>query len=391
MKLNFSILIPRCSPHVILSELERHLRSEAWEIWRGGNDLTALGIGASHRAINLSDRTIFSVNSIGDAAAIEVSVEFQAVRSVAAEVQTLRVRQRHEAILAHVCEYLGVQWIEQEPSEERDAPIAPIESSSIEEDAEHSWVVSDESFVQSTSSAPISAPIYSEVASALEEHAEERASFRTSLQSASQFSKTLAFAGVLTACVGVLAFFSVRQWKHSSPTPSRSSAPSLASPSRSPDSLDSPHAPAAGEVATRESSPTTLNRSTPSLQSDDVKLWVNEWAASERTRDADVQTNFYADHVRPYLNHASYNRRALYLDKQDAIRNRKGLWTFNVEHVSIRKRNKRVALVDLTKHFMTQAGTVEVAEQWIPSRLVLVRVDGRWKISAEQDFSARSR
>jgi hypothetical protein len=395
MNLHFSLLIKHCSREVILSELEADLRSEAWEIWRVEDGLVASGIGTSTRVVNLADRTSFSISSFEDSVVVDVRVEFQAVRSLSADSQALRVRQRHEAIIAYVCDRLRLQWdqyklprVEIEPQSSEPDPSIRRDPAPLQREAEETFISHASSTssdftlgtpfrppAQSTDSAPISGKI-------------------------SLLNRALVTVSMLSLLI-VMIFFSIRQWKYlsrlsvhqpASKSASEPSAVNSSNSSRLPRSLDPPPRNMTDETYKKGSAADLRNPSTPALQHpDDVKLWVADWAASERTKDAGIQTAFYADRISPYLSHESYDKATLYQDKQAAIRNRKGLWTFAVEDVSIRRRNENVVLVNLTKHYMTQAGTVEVSEQWIPSSLVLVRTNGRWTIAAERDLRSRTR
>jgi hypothetical protein len=299
------------------------------------------------------------------------------------ESQALKVRHRHEAILACVCESLKLQCSYQELS-----------------DAE----TQSKSFEDNPSSHKDSKPLPVDFGEAAFEHGADSASFVAAVHLPSRSptrntnvltvgkrlprKRTLIYASVVSLLMALLVFWSVRLWT------SRFQAVLNTSKHLSRKSLH-PLDPNGAHTADRTSaieSEATLPKVIPALQHpEDVKLWVDDWAASERTKDPGIQTSFYADNVSPYLNHVSCDRISLYHDKQNAIRERKGLWTFSVEKVSIHKKNPNIVLVKLIKHFMTQAGTVEVAEQWIPSRLVLVRTNGGWMISAEEDLERHAK
>jgi ketosteroid isomerase-like protein len=370
MKLQFLATIKHCSRGRILDELERHLRTEAWEIWRTDEGLTATGIGVFPRVINVADRTNFFVSSSAASISIKVLIDFSAVGSSSLESQTLKVRQRHEAILTEVCERLQVGWSCGEFSETESKPQPLKTHPSVEE--ESGRFSGDSEKAHSTSAAAstaVSSPIDSP---------------------SSALARYIVPSATLLLLLAAFFFFYVRQGNDRLPTFRNGSAPSI-NPAKSHQPLVSSGPNIPSDPSQKETSTSLLKSVAPPRHPADVRLWLADWAAAERAKDADNQMTFYADKVRPYLDHASYDRVAIYHDKQDVIRKRNGLWTFGVEDISIRKQGHNVVIVNLTKHFMSQTGNVEVSEQWIPARLVLVRINGCWMISAEQDFLPRVR
>jgi len=117
----------------------------------------------------------------------------------------------------------------------------------------------------------------------------------------------------------------------------------------------------------------------------EMKLWLQNWAASMRTRDANAQAAFYADTLDRYLNQRNVSREAVLRDREATNRMRKGLWTVKMEDIVIERQTDSEADVRLVKHFMDEQETSEILESFVPTRLTLRRLNGEWKITSEQD------
>jgi ketosteroid isomerase-like protein len=133
--------------------------------------------------------------------------------------------------------------------------------------------------------------------------------------------------------------------------------------------------------------PASLPDSTPesATNSAELKLWLQNWAASMRTRDANAQAAFYAETLDRYLNQRNVGREAVLRDREATNRMRKGLWTVKMEDVVIERQTESEAEVRLVKHFMDEQETSEILESFVPTRLTLKRMNGEWKITSEQD------
>jgi hypothetical protein len=123
----------------------------------------------------------------------------------------------------------------------------------------------------------------------------------------------------------------------------------------------------------------------PTTSSAELKLWLQNWAASMRTRDANAQAAFYANTLDRYLNQRNVGREAVLRDREATNRMRKGLWTVKMEDVVIERQTDSEADVRLVKHFMDEQETSEILESFVPTRLTLKRLNGEWKITSEQD------
>ncbi len=125
--------------------------------------------------------------------------------------------------------------------------------------------------------------------------------------------------------------------------------------------------------------------STTATSSAELKQWLQNWAASMRTKDANAQAAFYADTLDRYLNQRNVSREAVLRDREATNRMRKGLWTVKMEGVVIERQTDSEADVRLVKHFMDEQETSEILESFVPTRLALKRMNGEWKITSEQD------
>ena len=133
--------------------------------------------------------------------------------------------------------------------------------------------------------------------------------------------------------------------------------------------------------------PAPLPESTPlsATSSAELKLWLQNWAASMRTRDANAQAAFYADTLDRYLDQRNVSKEAVLRDREATNRMRKGLWTVKMEDIVIERQTGSEAEVRLVKHFMDEQETSEILESFVPTRLTLKRLNGEWKITSEQD------
>jgi ketosteroid isomerase-like protein len=117
----------------------------------------------------------------------------------------------------------------------------------------------------------------------------------------------------------------------------------------------------------------------------DLNVWLQEWAAAMRTRDASAQAAFYADSVDRYLDHRNVTRDVVLRDRESTIHMRKGLWTVKMEKVVIRQTGSE-AEVRLVKHFIDESEQSEIMESFVPARLILKKVGTTWRITSEEDL-----
>ncbi|HZY62800.1 MAG TPA: hypothetical protein VFE38_09760 [Edaphobacter sp.] len=140
-------------------------------------------------------------------------------------------------------------------------------------------------------------------------------------------------------------------------------------------------------VTTKKTSTTEKVEPSASESSQDVKEWIKAWAAAMRTRSAQTQVSFYADPVDRYFLRSAVDRDQLLKDKQAEIDKRQGTWTVDAENVVIASETASDAVVRLTKHITQEAPPGIIREWHIRTQLKLKRINGNWKITAEQTLS----
>ena len=160
-----------------------------------------------------------------------------------------------------------------------------------------------------------------------------------------------------------------------------------------PPAVHSPIIP--GPLPSKQKAPETLPLTNPPAKSDtnlepseasvEVKRWLQGWAASMQTRDANAQASFYADRLDRYLDQRNVGRSAVLRDREATIHMRKGLWTVKMEDIVIERQTDSEAEVRLMKHFIDQPEQSEILESYVPTHLTLKRINGQWKITSEQD------
>jgi ketosteroid isomerase-like protein len=146
----------------------------------------------------------------------------------------------------------------------------------------------------------------------------------------------------------------------------------------------------AGETSSAPVAPSPDTTAESAASSADLKPWLQDWAASMRTKDANAQAGFYADTLDRYLNQRNVGRDAVLRDREATNRMRKGLWTVKMEDIVIERQSGSEADVRLVKHYMDEQETSEILESFVPTRLTLKRLNGKWKITSEQDLPSLS-
>ena len=149
-------------------------------------------------------------------------------------------------------------------------------------------------------------------------------------------------------------------------------------------------APSGKTVPPAPPPPTPDRIADPATSSADLKLWLQSWAASMRTKDANAQASFYANTMDRYLEQRNVGRDAVLRDREATIHMRKGLWTVKMEDLVIERQTGSEAEVRLVKHFIDEPEQSEILESFVPTRLTLKRIDGQWQITSEQDLPSLS-
>jgi hypothetical protein len=397
MKLYLTKIVEDRSPAVVLQALERCLKREAWEIQRYDTQVVALGIGTSHNSVNLSDNATFEIDSSEGATKVELEAEFQQVWFLSEEAQNDKVYARFESIFSNLRATLNLA--PESPSSGNGVAPQPKSSSELTSLGDPS--------IAAVESIPPSELGRNEPETVLQASDYElKAVFAATLRSPepskapSQLSslhdmprrlrvRAASLIAVATVAAVFMLFWLSYSKAHLTSETYPKPVPSLQRATRN--DAAQPHVnPVAPSPlpSTKENLPDTTDLTTPSspATTTDPQRWLELWAAAQRTRDAKLQASFYAGEVRPYLALEKANRDVVYQSKQNDLLNRKGLWTFKIEDVSIRRQSPNSASVLLKKHFMTQRGSVKVSEQLIPSFFTLNRTQDGWRITGERDL-----
>jgi hypothetical protein len=121
-----------------------------------------------------------------------------------------------------------------------------------------------------------------------------------------------------------------------------------------------------------------------STSPEDIKVWVEKWAAAMSTGDPQEQISFYADPVDRYFLNGNVSRNQLLRDKQAEIADRSGLLAFKAEDVVIDHRTESKIVMRLLKHIIIKSPSASIREQRIKTQLKLTLIDGKWKITSER-------
>jgi hypothetical protein len=118
-----------------------------------------------------------------------------------------------------------------------------------------------------------------------------------------------------------------------------------------------------------------------------IYLWVQDWAAAQRSRDPVAQASYYADTVDQYLTHSGVTQDFVLQDKKAGIEGRAPLWSVTIDHIFVESQSATGARLQLVKHVLakTQKGKPAVSAAKI--QLKLERVEGTWKIVEERQVS----
>ena len=390
MKLHLTKIVEDRSPVVVTKALEKSLKREAWEIHRSDQHVVALGIGTSRSAVNLSDKATFEIDVREGATTVQVEAEYQYTWFLSEEAQNDTVHSRIESVFATRRAELDLApELLNAPSAVPDPPPPGSEITTQPDD-------SMEAIATPALPEGYRAPAQPAALLEVDEHSQAPTSV-SEVQEASTYlaAPTLATprfesAAVPLSMVSILVALCVifGIWHFTTLPISRNATkpvPSvaIATPTSLPPLGIHPTPPIF--LRTKQPNPPAIPSQSDS-QSEDLMRWLQQWAASERTRDAKTQASFYADDVRPYLSLDRATRDAIYRNKQDSIQNRKGLWTFKIDKVAIRSASGDEASVVLKKVVMAQTNSVEVSEKRISSFLTLKRTQNGWQITGERDL-----
>lgn len=393
MKLQFTKIVEDRSQVLVAKALEKSLKREAWEIHRQDNHMVALGFGPSRNAVNLADKATFDIDSSEGATTVQVEAEYQYTWFLSEESQDDTVQIRIESVFANMRAELDLAPERLNAQSEAEVPPKYISATPTYFDAAISAseaAAPPRLAEKNCDPAPLTS--FFEVEKSCEEPtiAFELQEASKDITGPSKATRRFGFAAARLTAASILVALCVSFGiSHSRARRITDNATKPAPPV--PAATQIPVPSPAIHLTPLHSLPAepTLPHAVPAksdAQSQEIMSWLEEWAASERTRDAKTQAGFYADDVRPYLTLDHASRSVVYQSKQDTIDNRKGLWTFKIDGVAVRQASGDEASVLIKKVVMTQTNSVEISEKRIFSFLTLKRAQGVWRITGERDL-----
>jgi hypothetical protein len=440
--------IPSQDPEIVLRALETCLRDVATDIVRTGLQITMRGLGPSPRVINRRDTAVLRVESEADQTVINADVTFQASAFLGDVPQDDVVRSKLNRVFEQMKMQLDLDHrrasrlpsppvtqstrstaeetasppptpevrlttpnlaepslrpqppirksepIESKPVKPESEPIQPqlVEQQPAHEQPPSTVVAARPPATKNISDTPCpnNPPPYKMVW--------EPAPQAAILPVSSAASYALKTVVVLAASVILLgpSLYLVRHHASATtlPTPPPTTTQPLAvspkpltttQPSASttpPPTTILPPTPTPPPPAKTASLPSA---SSAALNASDPKVWLQNWVAAMRTRDAAAQASFYADPTDRYLGKSNVSKADILQDKHVAIVNREGLWTVKLEEITLNRQSEDEVTVHLVKHYMAETEPAQISEQFVPSRLKLRRINNQWKIISEQD------
>ena len=431
MKLQLSETISAQNTDLVLRELEICLRDIATDIVRSGSQLTAFGIGPSHRRKNHNDKAILEVRLERDVAVIQVNATFQASALLGDQPQDSVVRSKFEMVFS--CLKAQLSAFSGAPisiSKEIQTRASPVVQASFTRSAESTDLPETQPIsLSGVPAAPVEMPLpnpprYREThkiqkvqeiqevqkIQELELPAVEHRipTVRPSPGSLSSYAepKHSTPVWVILVCVAIFCMLLVpvlrqRYRWHTAKTsnstsvspPGNSQAVKPSPPQPATDKVNSPSQssfPQASTPPNPQTEPAPSEASTATVFSrgpnPSLRQRLEDWGVALRSRDATAQAAFYSSRVHPYLKNQDVDNKFVLHDKQASIRRRQGLWTIKLEEIKVEDETPSTARVHLIKHVMDETNGAPVAERSVPSQLHLKRVGGQWYITAERDL-----
>jgi ketosteroid isomerase-like protein len=404
LRIKISDTLETSDTEMILQALERSLRDVSMEVVRQGRQITLRGLGPSQRTMNHNDITVLEVNTESNRTVIRADVTYQASALLGEMSQDDIVRSKLERVIDSVKMRTGVRGVRVPAAAMAPVPEPVVVMAKPIRVVETPAVVAPQAEAVVTVSAPVVPrgvlepvePIIpvqqrpgtsSSASSSIPQQSEERQEVRILEVLQPEESKQARPWGIAAAvaCVlaAVLVFLAwpyllglVEKGTHSG---SGSVNVERVRPSSEASSRLGPN-----EQKILESGSATAKRALIHREADPA-VWVQSWVAAMRTQDATEQASFYADPVDRYFFKSNVSNADVLADKQRAIENRRGLWTVRLENVAIERRPDSTVRVRMVKHFISQPEDGQISEQSIRSQLELKRINGEWKITAEQN------
>lgn len=425
MDFHFNKVIKSRTPPQVALQLEACLEEQAWRVWIVGDRFFAYGIGPSAHSINPHDQTTLEVKEVNGGTIVLIEVSYQGLDTSSVEDQNHIVWSKIEAVFEslrlklHLEPQMIVTQFAGEPIGHVTSSPVEIKSEAIQSSGEGQAVFIEETpfkkpasqqektkvstpppLVADRSTLTDHQPISSSSGTA-DQHPEPVAAKVRSLPfvdlstlaDTSRSRLVTLFAGLQAKVVlGALATLFIllsatwlfRHRTTSDQSKVASTQKSSASTTPQSAATEPPHPEANLQKDTQRA---PITRRPVKVDEASIKSLLEDWAAAQRSRDAKMQSSFYAERVAPYPNRSAVTLLQVYEDKQNSIHNRIGLWTFKIEDVSVHRQTDETVSVRLRKHFMTQTGSVEVTERVVLCILTLRQIDGTWKIAGERDIS----
>ena len=422
MRFQFSEIVKHPDPNRVLHILEDCFRDISLEVVRSGDELTVYGVGPSFRTMNRNDKTVLRASRQQTATIIHAEANFLASALMGDMPQDTVVRSKIEQVFRCMETQLNLDVAlppadpasihSSEPTRplpsERLAPLAPNVPAPPSPEPPGLEHTSFQTATPTIATEPLTQPPTMEP--------DEPIALESNVPVAT-VPPAFAVAAPSAPPIPALTFDSAA----SAPVPPQPFLPMKASPAEHKRSVLLPltllaalillcigyllqHRNPGGNLfslknvtqhaapdtdqlaATQSSSPPAQSSQPPTTAGpEDIRAWVEDWAAAMRTSDAKAQVSFYADPLSRYFLTPNVSRSELLREKQSDIESRGGLWTFKAENVQIQRQSESNAVVLLTKHITVKPpSSSSIREQRIKTQLKLKIVDGNWKIISER-------
>jgi ketosteroid isomerase-like protein len=421
---------------MVLRALEMCSRDVSSDVVRYGDKITVHGLGPSPRTKNIHDTTIFRVNAEDDLTVIHGDVNFQASALLGDQPQQEVVRSKLEDLFSQMKARINLNagrvsaHAMQKPVDtvRMEAESAGTAKKTVTTVETLVAPIAPERLMEATNAAPDegpaagligegqtlggSRPIYGwEIPKEFRPVAlEEQADWLREEEGADGFPWQQfvlhVFALLSLSLVVAGAYFGYMHYQNlgapppatepgamaANPPPTSEPDAMVASPppTSEPDAMVANPPPTSDtrrEDATTQAAAPQRGKAGAAEDVGDLKVWLQNWAAAMRTRDAEAQAAFYAYHVDQYLDQRQVSRNEVLRHRAATLRMRKGLWTVKIEKIAIVRQTDAEAEVHLIKHFIDEPEQSEILESFVPTRLLLRRTNGNWRIISEQDES----
>jgi hypothetical protein len=356
----------------VLDALESSLQYVSTKITRKRGQITVHGLGHSSQSMNPQDIAVIFVDVENDQTIIKAYVMFEESALLTEAAQSGIVRSKLDQALRNMTEMLDEEILK---STELDAIESSVSDALVPEvDVIELGGIGAFSEIE-TSQAPILIG-YQTLASSYEpekDHPEK------------QVPKNSAYnrLGALLTAIAALVLMSIGSYIYG--YHHREFSPNIVGIKTRPQEIEQR---SAVRTESQVATPSEFLTQPIASISDPYEL-LQEWVAAMRTRDTVAQASFYSYPIDMYLGQFNVSREILFMAKQTAIADRKGLWTIKLEKILIERPLRSEATVRLVKHFIEQPDRAKISERFVRAQLTLKMLSGQWKITSEQDFPSQ--